>query len=64
MNLTNTLVVVGTVTADLLGFSHITMSLEFTHSGAKSKKASSEKQFCRQKWLVDVRGQKRMTRLV
>ena len=44
------------VTVDLLGFSHTTVSRE-------KQKTSSEQQFRRQKCVVNGRGQKRMARL-
>ncbi len=50
-------------TADLLGFSHTTIS-RFTENGPKKEKISSERQLCGWKCLVDVRGQRRMARLV
>ena len=50
-------------TADLLGFSHTTVSR--SENGAKKKKKTfSEQQFCRQKHLVNKRGQRRRVRLV
>ncbi len=49
-------------TADLLGFSHTTISRVYRERSEK-KKISSEWQLCG-KWLVDVRGQRRMGRLV
>ncbi len=50
-------------TADLLGFS-AQPSLGFTKNGPKKKKISSEWQLCGRKCFVDVRGQRRMGRLV
>ncbi len=50
-------------TADLLGFSHTTISMVY-RKGSKKYKISSEWQLCGRKCLVDVRGQRRMGRLV
>lgn len=52
--------------ADLLGFSHTAIHClqPFTVSCPKKEKTSSESQLCGWKWLVDLRGQKRMGRLV
>ena len=52
------------VTADLLGFSGTILSWVYSDWWWKTKKISSEQQFCRQKCLVDERGQWRMARLV
>ncbi len=50
-------------TADLLGFSHTTISRVYRESSEKDK-ISSERQLCGWKCLVNVRGQRRMGRLV
>ncbi len=50
-------------TADLLGFSHTNISWVY-REGSEKEKISSEQQLCGWKCLVDVRGQRRMDRLV
>ncbi len=50
-------------TADLLGFSQTTNSRVYRELSEKEK-ISSERQLCGRKCLVDVRGQRRMGRLV
>ncbi len=50
-------------TADLLGF-HAQPSLEVYREWSEKEKISSEQQLCGRKCLVDVRGQRRMGRLV
>ncbi len=48
---------------DLLGFSHTTISRDYRERSEKEK-ISCERQLCGRKCLVDVRGQRRMGRLV
>ncbi len=50
-------------TADLLGFSHTTISRVY-RDGSGKEKTSSQRQLCGRKCLVDVRGQWRIGRLV
>ncbi len=50
-------------TADLLEFSRTTISRVYREWSEKEK-ISSERQLCGRKCLVDVRGQKRMSRRV
>ncbi len=46
-------------TADLLGFSRMTIS-RVHREWTEKEKTSSERQFCGWKYLVDARGQRRM----
>ncbi len=50
-------------TADLLGFSHTTISRVYRELSEKDK-ISSERQLCGRKCLVDIRGQRIIGRLV
>ncbi len=50
-------------TADLLRFSHTTISRVY-RAWSEKEKISSERQLCGRKHLVEVRGQRRMGRLV
>ena len=50
-------------TADLLEFSHTTISRVY-RGWSEKEKISIEQQFCGHKYLVDARDQRRMDRLV